>query len=172
MYDNGILDISQIQKMSIDETIGLYRQGYRLEEFYPNMDEILPYSRNRSGYEFMSPASCPNTIAKGSTKGIKIEVISPGTPPYTFKVYRDGNEIYTYIGGVTETSKTFYHKFDEVAGTYTYKGFVTDSCPTGIKTSTPDQCTVKITEEVPPPIGISPAAILLGLGVLGFVLLR
>lgn len=149
MHNNiGTLEVNQMHKMSIDDIVNMYRQGYRLEEFYPNMDKILPYSPRRE-YEFMSPATCPTggIVQKGSTKDIKIEVkaTNPGTPPYTFKLKRDDTEIYTYTGGAIETSKTFSHTFNEALGTYTYKGFVIDSCPTGAITSNIDSCLVTVT---------------------------
>lgn len=175
------LELKQMQKMSLEEKIHLYRLGYRLEELpesslspiYPKIDEILPYSR--SGYGFMSPATCPTNIAKGTTKNIEVKVKSPGTPPYTFKVQRDGVEIYTYTGGPTEIVKLFPHKFDEIAKIepYIYNGFVIDSCPTGPNTSNVDSCSIVVQEvPVPPPPGISPVAVLLGLGLVGAVLMR
>ena len=148
MHNNiGTLEVNQMHKMSIDDIVSMCRQGYRLEEFYPNMDKILLYSPRRE-YEFMSPATCPTggIVQKGSTKNIKVEVkaTNPGTPPYTFKLERDDTEIYTYTGGATEISKTFSHTFNEALGTYTYKGFVTDSCPTGAITSNIDSCSVTV----------------------------
>lgn len=167
--DIRTLEVNQMQKMSIDQIVGLYRQGYRLEEFYPNMDNTLPYSRNGYQYQFASPATCPTggVVQKGSTKDIKVEVkaTNPGTPPYTFKLYRDNTEIFTYTGGVTETSKIFSHKFDETLGTYTYKGFVIDSCPGAPKTSAVDSCTITVQEApVTPPAGASPIFIVAALG--------
>ncbi len=168
MYNN--LDINQIQKMSIDQVVELYRQGYRLEEFYPDMDKTLPYSP-RSGYGFMSPATCPGTVVKGSTKNIKVDVTTPGTPPYTFKLKRDDAEILTYTGGATETSKTWPYVFNEALGTYVYKGFVTDSCPAGAKTSIEDVCTVKVAE-VAAPAGISPIFIVAALGLVALLIVK
>ena len=48
-----ILTVDLISRMSIDELIELYKQGYRLDEkpsLYPNIDDIVPHSR--SGYNF------------------------------------------------------------------------------------------------------------------------
>ena len=169
MHNN--LELEQMQRMSIDEIVGLYRQGYRLGEFYPNMDKILPYSP-RKEYQFMNPASCPAKVAKGSTKNVEVKVTSPGTPPYTFKLQRNGAEIYNYTGEPTETSKIWPHKFDEALGTYTYKGFVIDSCPGEPKPSNIDSCSITIQKEAPP-IGIGPGIILLGvLTVLGIATMK
>ncbi len=173
MFNNiKTLEVNQMQRMSIDEVLNMYRDGYRLEEIYPEMDKILPYSRRRE-YQFMSPAICPTSITKGITKNIKVDVTTPGTPPYTFKVKRGDTEILTYTGGTTETSKTWPYTFNEVVGTYTYKGFVIDSCPAGPKTSVEDVCTVMVQEApVTPPTGASPLVILLGLGLLGYIVSR
>lgn len=163
--DIRILEVNQMQKMSIDDIVNMYRQGYRLEEFYPNMDKTLPYSRNGYQYQFASPAICPTAVTKGSTKNIRVDVASPGTPPYTFKVQRDGTEILTYTGGATEVSKTWPYVFNETLGTYTYKGFVIDSCPGAPKTSAIDSCTITVQEApVTPPSGVNPIFIAAALG--------
>lgn len=173
--NSNILKLDQVQRMSIDEVVNMYRHGYRLEEIYPKIDDIVPYSKRGYPYQFMNPAICPTSpITKGTTKDIKLEVTSPGTPPYTFKVQRDDTEILTYTGGATETSKIWPHNFDEIPGTYNFNAFIKDSCPTGSKTSNIDSCSITVQEApVTPPAGagVSPLIILLGLGLLGYVVM-
>lgn len=154
MGDTQILDINQMQKMSIDEIVGLYKQGYRLSD-------------GPIGIGIKSLATCPTggVVQKGSTKNIKVDVTAAGTPPYTFKVQREGTEILTYTGGATEISKTWPYVFNEALGTYTYKGLVIDSCSSGAKTSPGDTCTVTVQEApVTPPAGVSPIFIVAALG--------
>ncbi len=49
------LTLEQLLNTSFDKLISLYQQGYRLSEnpeLYPNIDDVLPYSR--SDYQFAS----------------------------------------------------------------------------------------------------------------------
>jgi len=167
------LDINQMQEMHIDQIVGLYRQGYRLSDnpMYNN-----PMSDSPVGIGIKSLGTCPTggVVQKGSTKNIKVDVTTAGTPPYTFKVKRGDTEILTYTGGAADISKTWPYTFNEALGTYTYKGFVTDSCAAGSRTSAEDTCTITLQETPPPPppSGMSPIIILLGLGLLGYVVMK
>lgn len=145
MHNNiGILEVNQMNKMSIDDIVNMYRQGYRLDEFYPNMDKILPYSPGRE-YEFMSPASCPTPIIQGTTKTLTIAVTTLGTPPYTAKFYVDGAlKTITATWNSANNSFTFPWTFNETVTNHTYAAEVVDSCTTGAKTSNRDTCTVAI----------------------------
>lgn len=145
MHNNiRTLEINQMHKMSIDDIVSMYRQGYRLEELYPNMDKILPYSP-RGEYEFMSPATCPTPIVQGTTKTLTIAVTTLGTPSYTPKFYVDGAlKTITATWNSSNNSFTFPWTFNETVASHTYAAEVVDSCITGVKTSNRDTCTVTI----------------------------
>lgn len=161
MYNN-ILDLNQMQNMSLEQKIEAVRNGYILADLYNigNYDLINRYD------SIVALASCPSQVVKDTTKPIRVSVATPGTPPYHFYVLKDGNPLYTYDGGPTETSHEFPHMFsDPVGETHNYKVYVIDSCGVGPKTSNMDFCDVQIVA-VAPPTGISPILIV---GVLGLV---
>lgn len=158
MYNN-MLDLNQIQMMSLEQKIDAFRNGYRLADLY-NSNISDRYD------SIVALASCPSQIVKDTTKPIRVSVATPGTPPYHFYVLKDGNPLYTYDGIGTETSHEFSHTFsDPIGETHNYKGYVIDSCSTP-KTSNMDSCDVQIVA-VAPPTGISPILIVGALGLVG-----
>lgn len=119
------LTVKQIKNMSQDQILDMYKNGYKLT---------------------LSPAVCPISKRYGTAGSITVSANS-GTPPYIFKVYIDGNLIYTYNGSLTETLHEFSHTFVESIDTHEYGGEVVDSCPVesgGPKTSTRDTCNITI----------------------------
>lgn len=141
---NEILNIELLQRLSIDEVINLYKQGYRLSESIDNLYEELSLPS-------LSPATCPTTaISQNTTKDITVTV-SGGQPNYVYKLYKGPSggtlslwQQYPVTGNIADTSHVFTGMaFSDSPGTYTIKGEATDSCsPTAQVQS--DQCNITI----------------------------
>lgn len=148
---NKVLSLNDIEKMTVEQLLQAFEQGYRVVDIGDYDVKALV-------------ATCPTKVTKGTTKNITLQVTSPGTPPYTFKITRNDQPLYSVVGGANETSKLIPHTFNEEEGTYTYKGFVTDSCSAGAKTSNVESCNIEVTTAPVMEAGI-PWILVLGLGV-------
>lgn len=140
-----ILDLEDLKRMSIEEKIEMFKQGYQL--YVKSQIETL--------------AKCPSSIIKGTTKTITLSLPTTGTAPYIYKFYADGTTKHT-SPSTNSSTYSFSYKFDENVGSHAYKGEVTDGC--AITKS--DSCTLIITE-APAAAAISPWLIFgtLGIGV-------
>lgn len=133
---NKELTLEQMKRMSPDEIMSAYRNGYKLSECN------TCGGKNIIG---LNPATCPISIVQGTTKTLTIAVTTAGTLPYTPKFYVD-----TVLKTITTTWDainnrfTFPWTFSETVASHTYATEVTDSCATGIKTSNRDICTISI----------------------------
>lgn len=135
---NKVLTIEKIKKMSQEEIIEAYRNGYRLEE---KIEKVECTECNTT--QQLGTVSCPSSIPKGTAKTVILSLTTAGTPPYTYKFYADGALKYT-SPSTSDTTHSFSYTFDETAGSHTYKGEATDNCPTGVKSDS-SQCTITIT---------------------------
>lgn len=135
-----ILTLEQMKRMSPDEMMNAYRNGYKLSE-----------CKTCGGRDMMglNPASCPASIVQGTTKTITIAVTTAGTPPYTPKFYVDGSQkTISATWDSVNNRFTFSWIFNENVASHTYATEITDSCVTGAKTSNRDTCTVSITTPI------------------------
>lgn len=100
----------------------------------------------RISVDGLSPATCPSSIAQGTTRDVTIKA-NGGTAPYTYKFYVDG-VLAKNSGSTPNTTYTFSKTFSEtgsVAGTsHEYKAEITDSCSTGNQVKN-DICNILIT---------------------------
>lgn len=136
---NKVLTIEQLKKMSQEEIIEAYKNGYRLEE---KIEKVGCKECENTVLE-LGTVSCPSSLPKGIAKTVTLSLTTAGTPPYTYKFYADGVLKHT-SPSISDTTHSFSYTFDETAGSHTYKGEVTDSCPTGAKSDS-SQCTITIT---------------------------
>lgn len=139
MYKTVTLE--QMKRMSIDDIVNLYKDGYGLEPSCKSCGNgETNYYSNRLG-----PASCPESIIKGTTKTLTVSVITPGTKPYTLKFYVDGS-LKTISATWDDTNNRFIFvwTFNETVGNHTYATEIVDSCATSVKTSNRDICTINI----------------------------
>ena len=127
--NSNIIQIESLSRMSFDDVLSLYRQGYKLEE----------RSIGTRNLDIKSLATCPGTIPTGSTLTLSASA-SAGTPPYTYnwKVTKPGGAIDTLSNQV---SNSYVFATD---GTYSISVSVTDTCldGTGPKTSPVQTCSV------------------------------
>lgn len=137
----NILKLEDMQRMSIDEIIDKYSNGYRLG---PSQ-----MSLNIEGIQtcIQTLATCLSTIQQGTTKNIVATLTTPGTPGYVYKLYIDNVLIETYptTGTTNDTSRTFSHIFNESPGSHTYKTELIDSCTSPGPKTVSDSCPVTIT---------------------------
>lgn len=150
-----ILDLEDLKRMSIEEKIEIFKQGYQL---YDKSDVV-------SHTETL--ARCPSSIIKGIAKTITLSLPTTGTPPYIYKFYADGVLKHTSPSTNSSTYSLSY-KFDETVGSHAYKGEVTDGCAITVS----DPCTLNITEAAP--AAISPWLIfgILGVGVAAYIVTK
>lgn len=143
-----ILNLEDLKRMSIEEKIEMFKQGYQL------------YDKSDTVSHTETLAQCPSSIIKGTTKTITLSLSTTGTTPYIYKFYADGALKHT-SPSTNSSAYSFSHKFDETVGSHTYKGEVTDGCPI----TKSDSCILNITEVAP--AAISPLLIfgILGVGV-------
>lgn len=146
-----ILDLEDLKRMSIEEKIEIFKQGYQLYD--------------KSQIETL--AQCPSSIIKGTAKTIALNLPTTGTPPYIYKFYADGALKHTSPSTNSSTYSLSY-KFDETVGSHAYKGEVTDGCAITVS----DPCTLNITEAAP--AAISPWLIfgILGVGVAAYIVTK
>lgn len=188
---NKTLNLNDIGKMSIDEIQQAYKNGYTLSELSPEALQLPPYLRIRrrtfrradgsyieeigsdiketklDNNEILSLVSCDGPAIQGSTRNLLISVTSPGTPPYTFKLYKEGVLLDTYQGIQIEASHPFSHLFSEPIGPYIFKGEIIDSCTSPGPKTVSNECTVNVQAPIPTQAGMG---WILGLGLaLGFV---
>ncbi len=132
---NRELTLEQMKRMSSDEIINAYRNGYRLSDCGVCGSNIV----------VLNPATCPTSIIQGTTKTLTIAVTTAGTKPYTLKFYVDG-----VLKAVTATwddvnnKFTWSYTFSETVASHAYAAEIVDSCATGAKTSNRDTCTIAI----------------------------
>ena len=100
-------------------------------------------SAGQSNIVGLSPATCPPYIDEGD-RSVTISVDTPGTPPYTFRLFEDDmiNPVQEYVGTIGETSHIFTHNF--VLGAHNYMVQVVDSCLSG-SLSASDSCPYSVT---------------------------
>lgn len=128
-----LLTLEQIQKLSTDDIINHYRNGYKLSGCKNCLDTTI---------RGLSPASCIGSIVQGTTRTINLSV-NPGTSPYTLHFLVDGVEksvAPTWSGN----NVTFSYTFIESLGNHTYGTYITDNCGVGSLSSNTDSCTINI----------------------------
>lgn len=136
---NKVLSLEQMKRMSSDEIVNAYRNGYRLS------DSPISMGCRTCGDNItrLNPASCPLSMIQGTTKTLSLTVTTAGTPPYTLKFYVD-NVQKTITSTWSGNTVTWSWLFNEPVGSHAYAAEVTDSCATGIKTSNRDTCTINV----------------------------
>ncbi len=141
---NKELTLEQMKRMSSDEIINVYRNGYRLSD--------RGVCRNMMGSIMgLGPATCPASIVQGTLKPCMLNLSTAGTPPYTCKFYVDG-VVKVSLGGITVMPWGFGYVFAETPGPHVCKGELTDSCATGAKVVSSDPCTITIVAPCPDPV--------------------
>lgn len=131
-----VLTLEQMKRMSPDEIMSAYRNGYKLSECN------TCGGKNIIG---LNPATCPTSIVQGTTKTLTVAVTTAGTSPYTLKFYVDGvQKTISPTWDSVNNRFTFSWTFSETITSHTYATEITDSCVTGAKTSNRDTCTVNI----------------------------
>ncbi len=130
--NNLRIDVNLLSKLSFEEVISLYKQGYTIDEKKTNQ------------YGLKSLATCPSSIVQGTTKTLTITP-NGGTPPYTkLELLVDGFSVKSLIGNYTGATSITYN-FPESPGNHTYSSRTTDNCnpPKVAIDATP--CTINIT---------------------------
>lgn len=130
--NNLKIDINLLSKLSYEELLSLYKQGYTIDE-------------GKSGqYNLKSLATCPLSIPQGTLKTL---MISPtgGMLPYTkLELLVDGLPVKSLVGSYTAATSITYD-FPESIGNHIYSSRTTDSCsPPQIVTDI-SPCTINIT---------------------------
>ncbi len=147
---NRFLTLEQMKRMSIDEIVYSYKQGYALplSSCKTCGKDSLRGNKLNGRTMRLGPASCPTSIVQGTTKPITIAGTG-GTPPYRYQFFIN-NILYKDVLGQTGPY-TWNKEFGENPGTYTLKVRLTDSCSSGAKV-VEDSCTITITAPPPPPL--------------------
>lgn len=158
--NNRVLTLEQMKRMSSDEILSYYRNGYRLagcNECSKEQGDRIYLSEYGAMIMGLNPASCPASIVQGTTKTLSLQVTTVGTPPYTIHFIVDGiakTVAPTWSGNIG----SFSYTFNESIGSHTCSAYVTDGCTAGSKTSNTDTCPINIV--APPPVCITPAVVL------------
>lgn len=153
--NNRVLTLEQMKRMSSDEILSYYRNGYRLAGCADCEKEL--YTGLEHSIMGLNPASCPASIVQGTTKTLSLQVTIAGTPPYTIHFIVDG-VAKTVAPTWSGSTVTFSYTFNESIGSHTYAAYVTDSCTAGSKSSNTDTCPINIV--APPPVCTTPAVVL------------
>ena len=125
---SNIIQIESLSHMSFDDVLSLYRQGYKLEE-----RSVITRS-----LDIKSLATCPGTIQVGGSLTLSA-IANAGTAPYHYNwtVTKPDGNVDTSLADQMSNTYIF-----DTAGIYGISVNVTDTCPTGAKTSNIDSCTV------------------------------
>lgn len=136
--NSNIIQIESLSHMPFDDLISLYRQGYKLSENESSI-RSLATDRDLHGQRAIADlsATCPGTVATGGTLTLSATA-SVGMAPYSYhwSVRKPDGIVQTLVN---QAINPFTFATD---GQYVISVNVTDSCPTGAKTSNTEICTI------------------------------
>lgn len=92
--------------------------------------------------DILNLASCLSTIAKGTIANIRADVLSPGIPDYTYKIYID-NGLISQNGPTPELYYSVPVQFN-ITGLYDIRIEILDNCLGSTPVS--DHCTISVIE--------------------------
>lgn len=93
-------------------------------------------------------STCPESIQQGVSKDITMAYVTPGTPPYNYKLYDNNSLVETYpVSGKTNESSHIFQRAFVTLGIHDIKIDATDSCTNPGPKIVSETCTFNVTVE-------------------------